>query len=303
MRIASACWLLLAALAGPAAGQQAPVMVEFRLAEPLYASLFTPAELARLQQSAAQLLASFLKARLPVLDLRAAGPADYRLRVTLDRRGGSSANPLQSDRGFYAQIVGPDSATRPTWFGLFRRASLTGEGFGSTGGLPLDRLFLEKIRLAVADADVDGLVRDHLSRVPLTSLGRIWAPPPGTFGWVAALDRQRTCLARGTGLRVVVLLPNAFVPEPVSQTYQARVESDFDAEHVFGGSVPPEFAGLKRAVFARPEPLQQFGLDEMRGEARARVAAVYLANFQLDAGVCDRLPEPAEAESGVGGGA
>lgn len=301
MRIPWTVPLLALLAAAGAEGQQTPVRVEFRVDEPLYASLFTDPERESLHRSAAELFASFLRERLPVLDLKAGGAADYRLLVTLDRRGGAAANALQSDRGFYVRVIGPDSTTEPTWFGLFRRASLTGGGFGSTGGLPLDRLFLEKIRLALPDADVDALVRDHLSRVPLTSLGRIWTPPPGSFGWVAALDRQATCLARGTGLRVVVLIPSVFQPEPVTEVYLAEVESDFLAEHVFGGTVPPEFAGLKRGVFARPEPMQQSRLDEVRNNASAVVASVYLADFQHDGGVCDQLPTPAEAEARPGG--
>ena len=100
-------------VAGGAAAQKTPVRVEFRLVEPDYVALFSEAERSRLEADAARLVAETLGERLPVLALSPDDSAAYVLRVDLDRRGGSGANPLQADRGLVARLSGPDGETEP----------------------------------------------------------------------------------------------------------------------------------------------------------------------------------------------
>lgn len=301
MRTALICGLLLVLAAGGVPAQKTPVSVEFELKESTYRQLFTPDELKRVERGAAELLAGSLRERLPVLDLRATDSADHRLVVSLDLRGGDQANPLQADRGFYARLIAPDSATEATWWTLFRRASQATEAFGGSAGAPLERRFLEHVRLAVVQADVDPLIRDHLSRVPIAEDGRIWTPPPGEFGWVAARERDDLCLALDSGLRVLVLVPNPFAAGLRPRMYEARVEGDFDPSVVFGSDPPPEFA-FGRGFFIRPDPADQAGLDQVQASSGARVQAFYLAHFVPDRSICEPLPSPMEAEAGVGGG-
>lgn len=302
MRTAFTCGLLLALTAQGAASQKTPVRVEFQLKEPSYRQLFTAEQLERVEGDAARLLATSLRERLPVLDLTAADSAAHRLVISLDLRGGDQANPLQADRGFYARLIGPESATEATWWALFRRAPQATEGFAGRAGSPLERRFVEHLRLAVKRADVDPLVRDHLSRVPIAEEGRIWTPPPGEFGWVAARERDDLCLALDSGVRVHVLVPSPFAPEPRLRKYEARVDDDFDPSVVFGDDPPPEFA-FGRGFFTRPDPADQPDLDRLRSSSdSSQIAGFYLAHFEPDRSICDPLPSPTEAEAGVGGG-
>jgi hypothetical protein len=282
-------------------GQKTPVRVEFRLVEPNYVALFSVEERSRLEADAATMIAEALGDRLPILSLSARDSAAYVLRIELDRRGGAGANELQADRGLIARLIGPDGTSEPTWWGLFREASAVGGGFDAgDGSLPPDRLFLDLIRIAVDRADVNALVRDQLSEVPIADEGRVWTPPPGQFGWVAPLERQQLCLAEGTSLLIQVLVPSPFDPDPSPRTFQALVESDFDAERAFGGTVPPHYQGFEHGVFTRPDPPDQSGLDQLLASDSVRVQRIFLLHFQRDPQICQRPLDPlaAEAESG-----
>ena len=197
--------------------------------------------------------------------------------------------------------TGQDISTEAKWWTLFRSARQLGQPFGGSAGVPLTERFLDHIRAAIRLADVDPLVRDHLSRVPITEDGRIWNPPPGKFGWVAALKRDDLCLALDSGLRVLVLVPSELSGQPRPRIYQARVDDDFDPAVVFGPSPPPEFA-FGRGFFLRPDPTDQPELDRLAGNTGATVVGFYVVDFEEDAALCAALPSPLDAEAGAGGG-
>lgn len=295
--------LLLALLGDGAEAQKTRVRVEFALVDPTYIAFFTDEERARLERDAASVVASQLEERLPVLDVVTGDSADYVLRVELNRKGGADADPMEADRGLIATLIGPDGAREPTWWGLFRKADAAGSGFDvGDGTLPLDRVFLRHIELAVEQADVNALVRNQLSAVPIAEEGRIWTPPPGEFGWVAPLVRQQLCLAEGTALLVQVLIPSPFDPDPSPKVFQALVESDFDARLAFGGDIPADFRGFEQGVFTRPDPPDQQGLERIQDSDSVRVQRIFLQRFERDAGLCEGPANPLAAEAIAGGG-
>lgn len=295
--------LLIALMVDGVEAQKTRVRVEFELVDPTYIAFFTDEERARLERDAASLVTSQLTERLPVLDLVTDDSADYVLRVELNRKGGADADPMESDRGLIATLIGPDGAREPTWWGLFRKADAAGSGFDmGDGTLALDRVFLRHIELAVEEADVNALVRNQLSAVPIAEEGRMWTPPPGEFGWVAPLIRQQLCLAEGTSLLVQVLVPSPFDPDPSPKVYQALVESDFDASLAFGGDIPPHFQGFEQGVFTRPDPPDQQGLDRIQDNDSVQVQRIFLQRFERDSRLCERPTDPLAAEAAAGGG-
>ena len=303
MRSLIGALLIATLIPAPATAQKTRVRAEFRILDPSYVAFFSDDERVRLERDAAQLVADHLADRLPILEMVTGDTAAYVLRVELNRRGGADANPLEADRGLIASLEGPDGARPATWWGLFRKADAAGSGFDSGDDtLPADRLFLHHIQLAIESADVNALVRDQISAVPIAEDGRIWAPPPGEFGWVAPLLRQQLCLAEGTSLLIQVFVPSPFDPDPSPRIFKALVESDFDAARAFGGQVPPSFRGFEHGVFARPDSLDQAGMDQLLQSDSVRVQRIFLQRFERDPGICERAADPLAAEELAGGG-
>ncbi len=283
-------------------GQKTPVRVVFHLEEPSYARHFDQAQLKTLEDNAAELLAEKLGHELTPLSLSSAENADYVLDVSLARRGGEQSVDLSADRGLVIRLIGPDSTTEESWWVTVREGSATGSGFEFGDDTPtLDLLLLRLISLAVDRADLNTLVADHLSIIPLAPEGRIWDQPSFPYGWVAAIDRRKICMGIGTTLRFHLLVPNDFNPGTTTLPLKGMVAQDFDAAFVFGEPVPPEFAGFEHAVFSKPDPGDQEGLEGARMEPGSKVGSVFLLHFLKDDSVCQGILDPLAAE-GVGGG-
>ncbi len=296
--------LAVALLIPLAAEAQKPrVQVEFDVAESDYVDLFTPAGLDSLRRDAARLIADTLEARLPVLEVTTAPPADYRLVVTVDRQDSAGVSPLQLDRGLYVQLVGPDSSTTRSWWTLFRPGGGTGTGL-VVAGVPVRRTFLEQLRISLIKADFDDLVERHLSRVPIArSARRLDAPAPLGFGWVAPVVRDSLCLARGNPVRVLVLVPNPLDTVPDRRLYLATLRSDFDATRLFGDPPPQEWRALTGGVFAKPEPSDQPDLGFVQSDTSVVVTGIFLLQYDpAGRDLCRRVPTPTEAEARPGGG-
>jgi hypothetical protein len=284
--VVGAAWAIL--VPPPVAGQERTrLLVEFRVDEPEYRARFGAEDLEWIEKQAAQRIAGVLADSLPVLRLVADPPADHRLVVSLHRRGREEGTSLD-ERGFHAAAspVGGTAGDLEYW-GVFRPADASGLGLGSR------ERFVDEIVDRFEKADLDLLVRRHLSQVPLSHEARYLSRPQ--MGWVIPFSSRSLCMDVDTELLVRNDLPTGF-GVPMREEYRALVKFDLPNQP------PPPLEAFANWLYARPVPLQD-NLPDLEGVSNpdsVAVEGVYLLRFRLNRHLCG---EPVPLPAGPDGGA
>ncbi|HSQ31975.1 MAG TPA: hypothetical protein VLN49_19090 [Gemmatimonadaceae bacterium] len=241
---------------------------------------------------------TLLSTRIGFLRFAPAATGDgtaYRLVFTLDRKDRASTGLFQ-EYGLWARLERPGASPEELYWVTLRPADATSQAIKD------EATFLGEVDAKLAHANLSPIVKDLLSKVPITETALPWADP---LGWVLPLGSDSLCMKQFTLLTITNELTIGGMS--FARRYGASV-----ASLGFSPTAPtPEATPFLRKVFSEPvslesptTPLPADVKSELLNALRTgkvKPTQVYVVDYQYDPNAC-RLQPVAPGSTPTGGG-
>ena len=219
----------------------------------------------------------------------------YRLVFTLDRKDRASTGLLQ-EYGLWARLERPAASPEELYWLMLRPAEATSKAIKD------EATFFGEVDAKLAHANLSPIIKDLLSKVPITQTALAWDNP---LGWVLPLGSDSLCMKQFTLLTITNELT-------VGGTSFARRYGASVASLGFSVTSPtPDIAPFLRKVFSEPVSLESPTTPlspEMKSEllnalrtGKVKPTEVYVVDYQYDPNTC-RLQPVAPGSAPPGGG-
>lgn len=240
---------------------KAVVEVSFELAVTRWQGTFGPGR-DEVQKKAGEAIATWLGQQVGFVAFESGSLAPYKMLVRLELTPDAGTRQYKETQ-LRLELGGQVSSAPLVW--RFRSEERYGE---PTGGVDA---FVREIGLRFTDMDKQGLIKQILSRIPITKEAQLWKDP---VGWVMPYRKSELCMDFKSMLRIESMMPSG--AGPVLKEFLARASGDFSPR-----DTAPASLLMRGRLFTEPMPLQEGLLD--LGNAKPElvtIRAVYVTDYQ-----------------------